>query len=193
MDRRILGGQSIRAKYLHLTDRLIWTTTNGGFDRVLFLDKSARPVCWLMREAWAALSPDFDRPGSSGRLPRCTFLNIDRLQWRELLDPEGVGRFDASRLPSAPLDGLNRCFRPRAASPQTWLDRERVLIVDEVRVSGDTALIAERLLARAFPHASFGAFQWMTPKLVSSSRVPRREQHPAGRVARGTRSRSGPI
>lgn len=167
VDGRSLSGESVRIQYLHLTDRLIAAVTGGGFDRVLFLDKSARPVCWLMRHAWPILAPDYSRPADVVAPPRCSFLNIDRLQWRSLLDPQGVGMFDASQLPAEPIDGLNRCFRPHPDSPSTWLDGQRVLVVDEVRVSGDTGAIAEKLLSRAFPNASFTAYQWMTPKLVT--------------------------
>ena len=171
MDGREISQESLHAQYLHLTDRLVNMTTDGGFDRLIFLDKSARPVAVLMRLAWPVLAPAVAHAGAGPlpRLPDCTYLNIDRLQWRELMDPQGVGRFDASALPKGPITGLRDAFRPSQRSDATWLDGQRVLVVDEVRVSGDTAAIATKLLSRAFPRATFEATQWMTPKLVVKS------------------------
>lgn len=170
VDGRHVSGESVRVQYLHLTDRLVATATSGGFDRLVFLDKSARPVAWLLRDTWALLAPSYDAPAAAAPMvPVCSFLNIDRLQWRAQMDPECVGQFDAAHVPDEPIVGLNRCFRPDRRQPRTWLDGERVLVVDEVRVSGDTGTIAELLLSRAFPHATFTAYQWMTPKLVTRS------------------------
>ena len=172
VDGRELTGASVRAQYVHLTDRLIHRITHEGFDRAIFLDKSARPVCWLMRFAWPVLAPSFDEgsPATPPPMPRCTMLNIDRLQWRELMDPNDVGRFDVDEIPDEVVNGLRTAFAVRPGSGGTWLDGERVLVVDEVRVSGDTGAIACGILSRAFPDTSFVSHQWMTPKLVTRDR-----------------------
>lgn len=169
IDGRTVSGASVRAQYLHLTDRLINVVTSGSFGRVIFLDKSARPVCWLMRHAWKLLSPTFDDGGVASRspMPQCTFLNIDRLQWRELMDPSGAGRYDVDEVPTAAVDGLRRLFDVNGAGTRSWMTESRVLVVDEVRVSGDTSKIAAGILGRAFPNSTFVATQWMSPKLVT--------------------------
>jgi len=171
IDGRHVSDLSLRVQYLHLTDRLINTVVDGGFDRVIFLDKSARPVCWLMRLAWPALSPSITRRAFSPAppLPQCTFLNIDRLQWRHIMDSSNTGVFDVDQIPEHPIIGLRHAFQAYRESNATWLDDQRVLVVDEVRVSGDTATIAASILKRAFPLADFVPSQWMTPKLVTRS------------------------
>jgi len=170
-DGRQISDLSLRVQYLHLTDRLVNTVVEGHFDRVIFLDKSARPVCWLMRLAWPVLSPTIDggRASPTPVMPLCSFLNIDRLQWRSIMDPSGTGMFDADQIPEEPIIGLRDAFRPHDSSAFTWVDGQRVLVVDEVRVSGDTAAIAASILGRSFPNAHFVPSQWMTPRLVTRS------------------------
>ena len=44
---RTLSGQSLRIQYVYLTDLVVGRMLDGGYDTLLFLDKSARPVAWL--------------------------------------------------------------------------------------------------------------------------------------------------
>jgi hypothetical protein len=188
VDGRELSAENVRGLYLHLTDRLIHRVTAGAFDRVVFLDKSARPVAWLMMAAWELLALDFTANGGSnvpigvtGQVsrPAITFLNIDRLQWRHILDPLGVGDFDAGRLDAEVIAGLRRSqlvsHRDRdltgsaLSDAPTRLDGQRVLVVDEVAVSGDTGRIAADMLRRAFPDSTCEAGHWMRPKLVTGA------------------------
>lgn len=180
VDGRSMSMQSVHCLYLHLTDRLVSRIVDGRFDRVVFLDKSARPVCWLTLACWEQLAVAFD-PGSVVRSrwdrPAVTFLNIDREQWRDVLDPQQVGDFDARRLPPAALAGLRRSMLRSAADQRlsaadlanaaTWFDGQRVLVVDEVSVSGDTANMAVDMLRTAFPLAEFETAHWMRPRLVT--------------------------
>ena len=52
--------------------------------RLLFLDKSGRPVAWLVRALWPLLARHHGTGYGQGvvpRLPSCHFANIDREQW----------------------------------------------------------------------------------------------------------------
>jgi hypothetical protein len=184
LDGRWLSAANVRTLYLHLTDSLVHRLASG-FDRVICLDKSARPVGWLLATCWDLLAPTFTvdahgrpRPvAPAPARPRITFLNIDRLQWRELIDPLDVGVFDIDRLPDDVIQGLRQLFLVRPADAArtgaalfdapTFLTGERILVVDEVSVSGDTASIATGILRRAFPDAAFEPGHWMRPKLVA--------------------------
>lgn len=180
IDGRRLTDANLRTLYLHLTDGLIARLVSGGFDRLICLDKSARPVGWFVAALWDQLAPEFTGDGpqwaeQTRRRPRLTFLNIDRLQWRDVIDPEGIGSLDTDLLPDEVIEGLRRTFliRPdeRLAHADLWaaptyLTGERILVADEVSVSGDTAAIATGILSRAFPDADFEPGHWMRPRLV---------------------------
>lgn len=60
-------------------------------DAVIYLDKSARPVSWLVNEFWSDFS---DQPEP----PRENFLAIDRISWFRAvgLDVDGQGNFKAT-------------------------------------------------------------------------------------------------
>lgn len=180
IDGRWLSKENVRVLYVHLTDSLIHRLSTG-FDRLICLDKSARPVGWFVTTMWDILAPTFgDRGGTPIPLevtprPKVTFLNIDRLQWRDVIDPQGVGAFDVSAVPTRAVEGLRRSFLYRVDEnlqgsslmrTKTHLSGERVLVVDEVSVSGDTAAIAVGILQRAFPDTYFEAGHWMRPSLI---------------------------
>lgn len=182
VDGRWLDDAAVRVLYVHLTDQLIHTITGGGFDRIVYLDKSARPVGWLVRDLWDLLAVEFDTEGRVRcryERPALTFLNIDREQWRTLVDPEGVGELSVGRIERAVIDGLRRGLlrSPRdqraqgdelAAAP-TLFDDQQVLVVDEVSVSGATGALATGLLGAAIPEASFTSAHWMRPKMVKGA------------------------
>ncbi len=159
-----LTDESIRTQYVHLTDVLIGVLLDGGHDTALFLDKSGRPVAWMVDRFWPVLAPTFDEAGAvSGwpARPALRFLNIDRLQWRDHLDPLGTGAINATGLPSEVADDLRRALlqRPGDAALEgealhaapTFLTGRSVLVIDEVRVGGSTVEIACGMLGRALP------------------------------------------
>lgn len=204
MTYNILTPASMRSNYATLTDSLIWTLEgSAGWwpDEVVFLDKSARPVAWLVKALWPILARV---PGTRyaadqvPALPGLRMVNIDREQWWDQTGASETGVIDVGRLPAAVIVSLRSVFLlrepPRGAdvfSLPTSMDGRKVLIVDEVSVSGDTLRIALGLLARAFPTADLRACHWMTPSMVrdsSGTRVPTdlpiwyRADTPAGRL-----------
>lgn len=175
-----LSDESLRTQYVHLTDNLIGTVLDNGHDVMLYLDKSGRPVAWLANHLWDVLGPRFDEHGDivdRPNRPAVRFLNIDRLQWRDAVDPNDTGSVDIDRLPTEVTRDLRRTLLvdPRhhtlpddqlMAMP-TFLSGRSVLVIDEVRVGGSTVEIACALLRAAVPETTFAGVQWMRPTLVT--------------------------
>ena len=142
-------------------------------DHVIYLDKSARPVSWLIDEFWDDCS-DSKKPSKS-------FLAIDRRVWfpkmgLELLPNEYVEEPSGATHVASPSD-VDKYFgaiekdketlaRIRALyieggietedpdtilQTPTVLDGKNLLIIDEVERSGSTLHIAKRLLKAAIP------------------------------------------
>lgn len=107
-------------------------------DSLVFLDKSARPIAWLFRDLWRQATPD--EP-----VPACRFVNIGRLEEPHL--PE-FPRKQRKTYGRGAVDAVGVAFGPQ-------FDGKRVLIVDEVVVSGSTLQSAMSVFKEAFPNAKF--------------------------------------
>lgn len=175
--------EQLRMEYLSLTDELIHKVTSGvefpdpktgekvrqPVDTILFLDKSARPVAWLMREAWPLLASEEN--AETPPMPEMKFLNIDREQWIDQLDPNRTGALDSERLPDEAIQSLRSVFiapnykqdglSDELFEKPTYLDGKNVLIVDEVLSTGRTLRMAELFLKKAYPEARFAGTHWM--------------------------------
>ena len=144
-------------------------------DHVIYLDKSARPVSWLVNEFWE----DF----ADRAKPEESFLAIDRRQWfpkvgiqlemnEQIRDENGDLRvatgidfwrkFDElsderkkdylARIRGLYIEGGIESEDPdMILSTPTKLDGKNLLIVDEVSRSGSTLDIAMGLMKRAIP------------------------------------------
>ncbi|MDO4508151.1 MAG: hypothetical protein Q4B65_02080 [Candidatus Saccharibacteria bacterium] len=143
-----------------------------AYDHVIYLDKSARPVSWLVNIFWDDFS-DKKRPAHS-------YLAIDRADWftevgmdtsddgRYRSDSDGHTRGDkatfedfkkhADKLPPETFAAVRALFIPEGIESEdpktimetpTPLDGKRILIVDEVGRTGATQKIAQYLVERA--------------------------------------------
>lgn len=150
-------------------------------DHVVYLDKSARPVSWLVGTFWDEFS-DEKRPENS-------FLNIDRLPWFNRVMPGmragmvedesgALRRADfndfmkhADKLPPEVFAGIRALYVTGGIETEdpeeimkmpTVLDGKDVLVVDEVEESGATLKIAQYLLSRAIPEMKSlnGSYFW---------------------------------
>ncbi len=176
--------RQLRMEYLQLTDGLIHKMTDGVDvvdpiteerrkevpDVVVWLDKSARPVSWLTRDLWSKMAAD-PVTGKVPPMPSFKFVNIDRQQWVNSLDPEGAGIMDIDRVDQSIIRSLRSVFvEPKFkthgltqaidAAPSE-LDNKTVMIVDEVYSSGRTLQYASAFFRRAFPTARIGSAYWM--------------------------------
>lgn len=194
-DYVIMNSVAMRARYTTLTDTLIVRICDhldrtGRLPHLLFLDKSGRPVAWLVRALWPVLARYPGTVFGEGRVPPmpvCHFANIDREQWWNQTGGSETGDIDVNRVPLATIAGLRAAFLTRELAPvppatimaaTSFLDDCDVLVIDEVSVSGDTLTIARGLVHRAFPAehgTSVQATHWMTPGMKVNPRSGQRE------------------
>lgn len=143
-------------------------------DTVIYLDKSARPVEWMVDAFWEQYAKD----GVSQ--PAAEFLNIDRVNWfiREGYDATmaerrlGPSDFHVEKVPRRDIARIRAYFvEGDFADRENWeqyvwnmptrLDSQEVLIIDEVKNMGGTLAIACQLLKEAIPEANFsGDYFW---------------------------------
>lgn len=97
-------------------------------DAVLWLDKSARPVSWLVRELWDQLATK-NEDGSVPEIPKSVFLNIDREPW---LAASGVDLSDIDATRSNQFDINN--ISNNTESVRQIIGKIRGLFVRDSRV-----------------------------------------------------------
>ena len=177
--------------YLKDTARLISVIDgrlSGGrpWDHVVYLDKSARPVSWLVNLFWNDFAQK-DPDGVPVKRPAHSYINIDRAPWfrnvginvdsdgRQKENGELAGYRDfvnsIGNLSPRHLAEIRALYIPggipeedpdRVMGCPTALDGKRVLIVDEVSRTGSTLDIAKHLFRLAIPDAAEtdGAHFW---------------------------------
>jgi hypoxanthine phosphoribosyltransferase len=166
---RVLDGSSRHRDVVDYDDNLV---NQGAPDVVIYLDKSARPVSWLVDKFWK------DIADQDVVKPKTKFLNIDRNDqtWKDIdltesKNPSDV-IYDFGRLPKEKILAVRAIFHKGRLSEEKWKDEvtkinsdfdqgKRILIVDEVKSSGRTLMIAQNLLKLAFPTSSIsGVYFW---------------------------------
>lgn len=145
---------------------------------VIYLDKSARPVSWMVDALW----DQFAKPGSVK--PKTEFLNIDRVNWfirqgmpsNDAASRLGPDDFRIEDVPQEDIDRIRALFvegeiqdrsnwKSEIWNMTTRLDGQKVLIIDEVKNKGGTLSIACQLLSKAIPEAAFdGDYFWQSEK-----------------------------
>lgn len=141
-----------RIEYMHLTDNLI-ATLDGSiehgsgepYDTVIYLDSSARPVDWMVRGLWDFAAKK-DADGKPVPRPEVLFCNIDARRTGFEITPEDTASL-ADTYPTL-----------RASDPSV---KKRVLIVDEIAVSGETLDTAGDRFRAAFPDVEFDTYAWL--------------------------------
>jgi len=182
-DGSLKTDEQLRSQYVELTDKLIHLMTDGIIifdhktqevltekpDFVVWLDKSARPVSWLTKELWPVLAPDAQ--GKVPDMPQFRFVNIDREQWVNTIDPTGTGTMNIDKVDDTIIRSLRSIFVAPSHkhgeltkdldSAPTEFDNKTVMIVDEVRSSGRTLEFSQRFFEKAFPTARIATTYWM--------------------------------
>ena len=183
-DGSFKSDEALKTEYIRLTDNLVHQITNGvesidsetgertrqPVDYVVWLDKSARPLSWMIRELWPLLASNEN--GVAAPEPKHRFVNIDRNQWTSTIDPEGIGTSRVDEIDPSIIRSLRSVFLSNPKDRQngitaaidtapTQFDGKTVLIVDEVRSTGRTLSYAEKFFERAFPQARVATTYWM--------------------------------
>jgi hypothetical protein len=164
----ILNSPEMRAEYITYTDGLISRLAESETDVAIFLDKSARPVAWLVKEFWNTMAPVNKQTGQIMKMPEIKFLNIDREQWGPFIgrSEDRTGRIDVSRIFENDINNLRNVLAPiqgySSEDDISLLSNKKIAVIDEVRTSGDTLKMSEGILKRAFPDAAdIEGFYWM--------------------------------
>ena len=161
---------------------------NSGvpYDHVIYLDKSARPVSWLINLFWDDFAQK-DQNGIPVKRPKHTYINIDRSPWfRNVginVDDDGRQKDNGDLATYSDfVDHVRNLSQKHLAeiralyiaggieeesvdwvmSQPTFLDGKRVLIVDEVSRTGSTLDIAKHLFRLAIPETAAidGTYFW---------------------------------
>ncbi len=144
----------LRTEYIGYTEKLIADLIRQNIEEVVYLDKSARPVAWMVNELWSTLGTDAD--GNVLPKPRTHFANIDREQWGPIVgrSEDKTGRINVDLVPEGTIKSLRSTFSPKGElSQDSYFTGKKLMIVDEMMTSGDTLTIASGLFERAFPDA----------------------------------------
>lgn len=163
--------EGLRAKYVMRTEQLIDTIEHGfehtnetgevepaAADAVFYLDKSARPVQWLVSSFWNVFAENQNEE------PETHFLNLHAQEGPGGARPshEDVVHQVESGLFDTEITEMRNIF--------PGLDGKNILVVDEVTVSGATEELAYRLFRRAFPEANVKSASWMVAGQRSDER-----------------------
>jgi len=154
--------ERMRAMYVSRTDRLIQEAEKLEADVILYLDKSARPIQWLVKEFWPIFAPDKPAPESK-------FVNIDASEWLGKTSDEarpGEDEIYSAEIPQEAIEELRAVFRDPTRPDKSVFDGKQIMVVDEVSVSGGSLSLAVKILSQAFPEASFNGRAWMIPEKV---------------------------
>lgn len=167
---KVLDSPELRTQYVWNTERLIGRVIAQEINDIVFLDKSARPVAWLMKSLWPLLGVDED--GRALAMPTVKFANIDREQWEPLVgrSEDKNGGINMNRIHPDTVDSLRGLYAlknldrdDRADDEPTLFDGRKLMIIDEVKSSGDTIAMSEWLFEKAFPEAEIHTSYWMSP------------------------------
>lgn len=113
------------------TARALKRIAEGGYDAIIFLDKSARPLHTIMQGAWRDLG--------LGEFPQVRFMAIGSLQ-------------DNLKNPDHPIQPrIIKEIRERYSLDPVKDKWGKVLVLDEKFSSGDSARAVARLFEQAFP------------------------------------------
>ena len=167
----------------------------GGtpFDHIIYLDKSARPVSWLINMFWN----NFAIEGVAR--PHHSYVNIDRVPWFRYVGlnvtDDGLNietghnatysdfMNNIHNLSSRHLaeiralyieGGIEQADEKWIMEEPTILDGKRILIVDEVSRTGATLNIAAELFRRAVPEIKeiTGTYFWHSTETVTHGGKP---------------------
>ena len=184
-DRSHKSLEALEIEYITLTDNLIRQMTEPISMRnkageevkeipstVVFLDKSARPLAWLVRDLWPTLAYDAESD-TTPPMPDMKFLNIDREHWMNQgqinshargldISTEIAGNLSPEKLME--VRSVYNHDDPSFETPNA-LDNQNILVVDEVKSSGATLAIAREILKNAFPTSHVAGTHWMSKQI----------------------------
>lgn len=169
MPLKFESDEVMRAFYVERTEELMDQMARREVDTVVYLDKSARPISWFVREFWPVFMKD-------EKMPETKFANIDANALMKL-GPESPRPTDEDiqefSFSAEQIEELRDIFTDPSTG-KSFFDGKKVLIVDEIFVSGSSLKLAQKLFETVFPNAEFSAIAWMYPGFQEDRRMSRR-------------------
>jgi hypothetical protein len=160
-----VSDEKMRTIYIQRTSELIERILKEDCDTVIYLDKSARPVSLMVREMWDIFAPDKPKPDTK-------FANVDAHHW--LNDSEArpeTHEAHAMVIPQSVIQELQNAFKnefyQKDENGNVLLNDsnqpigKKVLIVDEISVTGSTLVLAKKMFEAAFPEVEFETKPWL--------------------------------
>ena len=147
--------EGMRAQYIERTERLIDKIRHGfdgPADVVFYLDKSARPVEWFVDAMWDVFE---EEDGSIPEKPERKFINI------HAQESAGGARPDTQEITEAVRRGDYDQLVGQMKEVYPDMTDKKIMVVDEVSVSGATENFAYELFRRAFPDSEVRSAAWM--------------------------------
>lgn len=144
------------------------TIKDGGYERLVFLDQSARPIRGLARAAWQEELGLTQEP-----FPQSLYLNIGKEKhYRGLHElPDSLEEFK-SNWPAEFVDQLENVLNKLSA-----LEAEKVLIIDDVRGTGVSAELTSRILHWYCPNIKTDKFWLIDDQADKNALVPIYDRH----------------
>jgi len=172
LPRYFTSDEKMRVAYIRRTDVLIEKILKEDCDTVIYLDKSARPIYMMVREMWDIFAPDKPKPDTK-------FANVDAHYW--LHDSEArpeIHEVEAMAIPQSVIEELQNAFKNEFYQKDEYGDvllndsnqpiGKKVLIVDEISVTGTSLLLAKKMFEAAFPGVVFDTYAWLQSVPVQS-------------------------
>lgn len=173
----ILESEYARTEIKERMHRLLENVHEQGVDTLLFLDRSARPLSWMFREAWKLKYPDeqvpdvkFANVGTSNHineghgdslkkvnLNNTEFDNHQDLLWKSESDGRWIESKDIPRVWRDAIGEQPEVVDEIRSIYKKELADKAVLIVDELAASGKTQAIALETFRQAFPDSIWQA------------------------------------
>jgi hypothetical protein len=150
----------------HLISQIVKSENPPG--TLFFLDKSARPVAWMVQKLWPLFVDD-----ETHHIPEIKFIDIDinRLFGRDSEAPRPTPEEIYDWKPNKKQLTEIRAIYERGGKK---LDRHpeqlgKAWVIDEVSVSNGSAMVSQQLLEKAFPGLKVESKIWMPTKKIKTS------------------------
>jgi len=144
------------------TIELIHTINDADVRLIVFMDRSARPLSWMLRAAW-------EKYANGNKLPKIKFVNIGRekgltTDWElqppryqfdteeewQVAEKKFWSRLDFRKYIRKLKQDLRDVFKVRRG-PKGFLSKGEIILVDDFVKSGFSSQLATNLFQRMFP------------------------------------------
>ncbi|HYV33657.1 MAG TPA: hypothetical protein VE973_02315 [Candidatus Limnocylindria bacterium] len=180
VDYEVLTNPEQRAMLFSRVRDLVDKTLNNDYKAVIFLDKSARPISYLYRKIWEKEN------GQTQKIPEIAFLNVgtetfsfpkfpskgkykgeeDYYDAYEAYMLEQEETAFAEKTKPQNIDALRKGYSNLSKLPEG----SKILIVDELSISGNSLEKSQEIMNLVFPELEFDTHALSTASLDRNSK-----------------------